>query len=169
MLNVGGFCVLVGLVPELLCELLPFTGLRVEELHPCSTSHLAEGVVLLVVGFVGFFGLKEPLARIAWLPDVDRIVFPAGFYLGRYLTWGVTELWAAVDRVVMATAGASMRVGSNPGRYAYRTAERVPGVDVGELPEGHGGGTLRLRASAGLSVFLLTFALLVGLAALVFL
>jgi multicomponent Na+:H+ antiporter subunit D len=169
MLTVGGACLLFGLVPGLLFELLPFTDYLVAELHPYSTGHLAESAVLIVVGFAGFFSLKGPLARIAWLPDVDRVVFPAGFYLGRWLTWGITELWAAVDRVVMATAGASMRVGAAPGRYAYRTADRVPGLDVADLPEGREEGTLRLRASAGMSVFLLTFALLVGLGALVLL
>ena len=167
MLAVGGFCLLYGLVPGLLFELLPFTDTLVAELHPYSTGHLAEGVVLLVVGFVAFFGLKGPITRLAWLPDVDRVVFPAGFYLNRGLTWGVTELWAAVDRVVMATAGTSMRVGRDPGGYAYRTADRLPGVDVKELPAGDGRQTLRLRASSGASVFLLTLALLVGLAVLV--
>ena len=74
---------------------------------PFSDTFLAEGVVLLLVGFGAFFGLKGPITRLAWLP--------------------------AVDRVVMATAAASMRVGSDPGRYAYRMAERLPGVDVEEL------------------------------------
>lgn len=169
MLAVGGACLLYGLAPGLLFELLPFSDTLVAELHPYSTGHLTESAVLLVVGFAAFFGLKGPITRLAWLPDVDRIVFPAGFYLSRGLTWGVTELWAAVDRAVMASAAASMRVGGNPGRYAYRTAERLPGVDADDLPAGDGAETVRLRASSGVSVFLLTLALLVGLTVLVLL
>jgi hypothetical protein len=69
----------------------------------------------------------------------------------------------------MATAGASMRVGGDPGGYAYRTADRLPGVDVEDLPAGDGTRTLRLQASSGASVFLLTLSLLVGLAVLVLL
>jgi len=168
MLTVGGFCLLYGIAYGWLFELLPFTGTLLEELHPYSTGHLLESVVLLVVGFVGFFALKEPLARIAWLPDVDRVLFPGSFYAGRGFVWGITELWAAVDRAVMATAAGAMRVGSDPGRAAYRTAARVPGVDVEALPGGDGI-SLRLRASSGTGVFFVTLALVLGLVAVVLL
>jgi multicomponent Na+:H+ antiporter subunit D len=164
MLFVGGFCLLYGLAPGLLFELLPSTELLLEELHPYSTGHLAESAVLLVVGFAAFFGLKGPITRLAKLPDVDRVVFPAFFYASRGLVWGITELWAAVDRVVMATAGSAMAVGRDPGRYAYRTADRLPGVEAETLPAGRREGTLRLRASSSVSIFLLTLALVVGLA-----
>jgi multicomponent Na+:H+ antiporter subunit D len=169
MLTVGGFCLLYGLAPGLLFELLPSTELLVAELHPYSASHLTEGVVLLVVGFAAFFGLKGPITRLAWLPDVDRVLFPAAFYSGRGLVWGVTELWAAVDRVVMATAGGAMAVGRDPGRYAYRTARRVPGVDLETLPADQEAETVRLKASSGTSIFLLTVALLGALVVLVLL
>ncbi|QLD88629.1 Na(+)/H(+) antiporter subunit D [Natronomonas salina] len=154
MLAVGGFCLLYGLVPDLLFELLPLSAEAISELHPYSTGHLVESAVLLVVGFAAFFALKGPIGRLASMPDVDRVLFPAAFYSGCGLVWGITELWAAVDRVVMATAGASMRVGSDPGGYAYRAAERVPGVAVEGLPREADRRSLRLRASVGTSVFI---------------
>ncbi len=164
MLFVGAFCVIFGFAHATFFELLPFTESVTATAKPFSTGHLTEGIILLVVGFVAFFGLKGPITRIAWLPDVDRVLFPAAFYTGRVLVWGVTELWAAVDRAVMATAGASMRVGTEPGRYAYHTAARVPGVDVETLPAGNDEETIQLRASSGFSIFLVTLALFVGLA-----
>lgn len=168
MLFVGGFCIFFGFAHGTFYELLPFTESVAAEANPFSTGHLTEGVILLVVGFAAFFGLKGPITRMAWIPDVDRVLFPATFYSGRGLVWGVTELWAAVDRVVMATAAASMRVGSAPGNYAYRTATRVPGVNAEELSRG-GEETVRLRASSGVSIFLVTLALFAALAILLLL
>ncbi len=169
MLFVGFFCVAFGFAHGAFFELLPFTEPVTAAADPFSTGHLTEGIVLLVVGFVAFFGLKGPITRMAWIPDVDRVLFPASFYLGRGFVWGVTELWAAVDRLVMATAGASMRVGTDPDRYAYRTAGRLPGVELESLPTGKGSGTVRLRASSGASIFLITLALFIALAVLLIL
>jgi len=163
MLTVGGFCLLYGLVPGLLFELLPLSEAAIEELHPYSTGHLLESTALFVVSLVLFWTLKGPIGRLAWLPDVDRVLFPAVFRGSRGVVVGVTESWAAVDRVVMATAGAAMRVGADPGGYAYRAADRVPGVAVEGLPQEDGGGSLRLRAAPGTSVFILTAALFAAL------
>lgn len=165
MLTVGGFCLLYGLVPELLLELLPFTEYLLEEVHPYSTGHLLESAVLFVVSLVLFWTLKGPIGRLAWVPDVDRVLFPASFHTGRGVVWGVTEAWAAVDRLVMATAAAAMRVGTDPGSYAYRTADRVPGVAVEGLPK-DGERSLELQASIGASVFLLVAALFTAVAVL---
>ena len=166
MLFVGAFCVLFGFAHGTFFDLLPFTDAVTASAKPFSAGHLTEGVVVLVVGFAAFFGLKGPITRMAWIPDVERVTFPAAFYTGRGLVWGVTELWAAVDRVVMATAAASMRVGGDPEGYAYRTVERVPGVETEELPTGSGEGTVRLKASSGASIFLITLALFLALAVL---
>ncbi len=169
MLFVGAFCIVFGFAHGTFYELLPFTESVAAAADPFSTGHLTEGVTLLVVSFVAFFALKGPITRMAWIPDVHKVTFPAAFYAGRGLVWGVTELWAAVDRVVMASAAASMRVGTDPGGYAYRTAERLPGVEVESLPAGEHDETVRLRASSGLSVFLITLALFAALVALLFL
>ncbi|MES3518073.1 MAG: proton-conducting transporter membrane subunit, partial [Natronomonas sp.] len=165
MLSVGGFCVFFGFAHGTFYELLPFTESVAAEAKPFSTGHLTEGVVLLVVGFAAFFGLKGPITRMAWIPDIDRVVFPASFYAGRGTVWGVTELWAAVDRVVMRTAGVSMRVGSNPGGYAFEALQRLPGVETDEASNG-GRREVQLRASVGGSILVVTAMLALVLAAL---
>jgi len=91
--------------------LMPFTAEVAPELHPYSTSHLTESAALLVAGFVGFFALKRPLGWLAHhMRDVDAVTYPAAFYLARGSVWGVTELWAAVDRAVMNAIAAGRRV-----------------------------------------------------------
>ena len=159
MLAVGAFCIAYGFAHGAFYDLLPYTDAVAAAADPFSTGHLTEGVLLLVVGFVAFFSLRAPITALAWVPDVERWLFPAAFYVGRGLVWGVTELWAAVDRVVMASAAASMRVGTAPGRYAYRMLESVPGVAVEDLPRGRGTASVSLRASVGTSVLLVTAAL----------
>ena len=159
MLAVGAFCIAYGFAHGAFYDLLPYTDAVAAAADPFSTGHLTEGVILLVVGFVAFFSLRAPITALAWVPDVERWLFPAAFYVGRGLVWGVTELWAAVDRVVMASAAASMRVGTAPGRYAYRMLESVPGVAVEDLPRGRGTASVSLRASVGTSVLLVTAAL----------
>jgi multicomponent Na+:H+ antiporter subunit D len=79
---------------------------------------------------------------------------------------GVTETWAAVDRAVVALAAGAMRVGSDPQRYAYRTADRLPGVEAETRANGGRPGTIDLRISMGTSVFLVVAALTLALAVL---
>lgn len=167
MLFVGAFCVLFGFAHGTFFELLPFTEAVTASAKPFSAGHLTEGAILLVVGFAAFFGLKGPITRLAWIPDVERVTFPAAFYTGRGFVWAVTELWGAVDRVVMATAAASIRIGGDPGGYAYRAAGRLPLLDVEELPPGRGERTVRLRASSGAGILLVTLALFAALALLI--
>jgi len=121
MLLAGGACVFLGVFWEQLLVLMPFTEYALTEIHPFTTSHLLESAALLTAGFVGFFALKGPLAWVAHrMPDVDAVLFPATFYAGRYAVWGVTELWAAVDRATMRLAGALIRAGTHPRALADR-------------------------------------------------
>ncbi|MFQ3320618.1 MAG: multicomponent Na+:H+ antiporter subunit D [Natronomonas sp.] len=166
MLTVGGLCLAFGLFPGALFELLPYTKELLAEAHPYTANLVLEGVVLGVAGFVGFFSLKSTLARLTWIPDVDRIINPAMFYGGRALVRAVTETWAAVDRVAVAVTSGALRVGANPRRYAYTTAQRLPGVEAEARPNGGEPGTLDLRVSMGTSVFLIVAVLTLTLAAL---
>ena len=165
MLAVGGLCLAFGLLPGALFELLPHSGEVAAEVHPYTTSHVLESVALGVAGFVGFFALKSTLARATWIPDVDRVLNPAFFHGGRGLVRAVTETWAAVDRVAVAAAGAPLRVGADPGRYAYDASRRLPGVRASPADDA---GRLELRASMGTSVLLITLALTVTLLVLLF-
>jgi multicomponent Na+:H+ antiporter subunit D len=81
------------------------------------------------------------------MPDVDTVLFPGAFYLGLYTVWGVTELWAAVDRATMAIAGATTYVAVRP-----REALARAGVDV-EIRAGIGRSVLFLTLAAGIALF----------------
>ena len=147
----AGACVFFGVFYTQLIELMPFTDLILSDevkFTPYSRSHLVESAALLVAGFVGFFSLKRPLGWLAHhMRDVDAVLFPAAFYLGRGSVWGVTELWAAVDRATMAVAGAAMRTASDPRETLSRA-----GVDV-EIRAGIGRSVLFLTLAAGVALF----------------
>ena len=163
MLVVGGLCLALGLLPGVLFEVLPSTAELAAEVHPYTVSHVLEGVVLGVAGFVGFFALKTPLSKATWIPDVDRALNPLVFYGGRAAVVFVTETWAAVDRMAVGLVSAAYRVGADPGRYAYRTADRLPGVEAETRANGGRPGTIDLRVSMGTSVFLVVAALTLAL------
>ncbi|PSQ57398.1 Na(+)/H(+) antiporter subunit D [Halobacteriales archaeon SW_8_68_21] len=150
MLLAAGACVFFGVFYGQLIELMPFTEfVRGDEVYfdPYSRSHVTESAALLVAGFVGFFSLKRPLGWLAhWMPDIDAVLFPGAFYLGRGSVWGVTELWAAVDRATMAVAGATMRTASDP-----REALSRAGVDI-EIRAGIGRSVLFLTLAAGIAL-----------------
>ena len=146
----AGACVFFGVFYHQLIEVMPFTAIiRSEAVYfkPYSTSHLTESAALLVVGFVGFFGLKRPLGWLAHrMRDVDALTYPAAFMLGRASVRGVTDLWAAVDRIVMRLAGVTMHTAMDP-----RGALAAIGVDV-EIRAGIGRSVLFLTLAAALAL-----------------
>ncbi|MFD1571090.1 Na(+)/H(+) antiporter subunit D [Halorubrum laminariae] len=150
MVLAGGACIFFGtpFTYDFLVELMPFTAEVAPELHPYSTSHLTESAALLVAGFVGFFALKRPLGWLAHhMPDVDAVTYPAAFYLGRASIWGVTELWAAVDRAVMELVAVIEWTAMHP-----REALARAGVDT-EIRTGIGRSVLFLTVVAGVALF----------------
>lgn len=151
MVLAGGACIFFGVYYTQLIELMPFTEIILSEdvyFKPYSTSHLTESAALLVTGFVGFFALKRPLGWLAHrMHDVDAVTYPAAFYLGRASIWGVTELWAAVDRAVMRLVAGIKRTAMQP-----RAAVAELGVDV-EIRTGIGRSVLFLTLAAGVALF----------------
>ena len=136
----GVSCVALGVFWESLLVVIPFSAEVIPELKPYSMSHIVESMALMVSGFVGFFALRSPLATLShYARDIDSLLYPAAFYTTRGFVWGVTELWAFVDRATMRLAAASVSVGTNPRTVAAR---------MGVGPE--------LRAGIGRSVFVLT-------------
>ncbi|WP_245626088.1 Na(+)/H(+) antiporter subunit D, partial [Haloparvum sedimenti] len=150
----AGACLFFGVFYTQLIELMPFTELILSEdvyFKPYSASHLTESAWLLGAGFVGFFALKGPLGTLShYMRDVDAVLFPAAFYAGRGAVWGVTEVWAGVDRLTMRLAGAVMWTATHP-----RTAARRVGIGA-EIRTGIGRGVmiLTLAAAAALVVLL---------------
>ncbi|PSQ40580.1 Na(+)/H(+) antiporter subunit D [Halobacteriales archaeon SW_5_68_122] len=166
MLAVGGLCLALGLLPGTLFEVLPNTATVAEKYTTYTVSHVLEAVILGAVGFAGFFALKTPLSKATWIPDVDRVLNPTVFYGGRALAVFVTGTWAAVDRAAVGLVSAAYRIGADPGRFAYRTADRLPGVSAETRTNGGRPRTIDLRVSMGTSVFLVVAALTLALAVL---
>ncbi|WP_096391209.1 Na(+)/H(+) antiporter subunit D [Halopenitus persicus] len=145
----AGACIYLGVSYETLLGLMPHTEYLLAELHPYSTGHLTESAALLTAGFVGFFALKRPLAWLAHrMRDVDAVTYPAFFYAGRGLVIGVTESWAAVDRLTMRLVAAIEWVAMNP-----RSAARRVGIDA-ELRSGIGRGVLIITLVAAGTVLI---------------
>jgi multicomponent Na+:H+ antiporter subunit D len=148
MVLVAGLCVLYGVYPPALYALLPFpTGAY--EYHAYTLGHVGEGLALAAIAAVGFVLLKQPLARVGRVPDVDRLYEPASLYGTRALVVGVTELYAAVDRLVVTGAKTAVDVVRDPGR----AAGRLTGDD-----------RVRLRAGFGTSILLVALVLVGALA-----
>ncbi|ATW89895.1 multicomponent Na+:H+ antiporter subunit D [Halohasta litchfieldiae] len=155
MVTVAVLCVFYGVSDASLFALLPFDVTDpavVDEVYTTYTvPHIIEGVILGVLGLIGFALVKKPLSKLGRVPDVDAIYNPAMFYGGRGLVVGVTELWAGVDRVVMRTIARLKQAGSNPQAVVQRL-----GVGSPENP-------IPLRAGIGRSIFVLTALVAVAL------
>jgi len=128
MVTVAALCVLFGVAPNALFALLPYdvTSEAVVHhvYHTYTFDHVLEGVGLAVAGLAGFALVKKPLSGVGRVPDVDNVLNPATFYGTRSLVVGVTELYAAVDRVVVRTAGVVTAVVRSPSGAAGRALGR---------------------------------------------
>ncbi|MWV64459.1 Na(+)/H(+) antiporter subunit D [Halorubrum sp. JWXQ-INN 858] len=150
-------CVALGVLWTTQLDVLPFTETTMELANPYSWyadplqfGHVEKALVLMTAGFVGFFSLKRPLGWLAHhVRDVDALLNPAAFYAGRGAVWGVTELWAAVDRFTMELAGLTMWSAMHP-----REALANVGVDV-EIRTGIGRSVLFVTLIAAAALFAL--------------
>jgi multicomponent Na+:H+ antiporter subunit D len=118
MVLVAGLCVFYGVFDGALFALLPFDvtdGAVVDHVYTTYTVvHILEGLALAAAGVVGFALLKTPLSKVGRVPDVDAAYNPLAFYGTRVLVRGVTETYAAVDRVAVAAADAAADVRADP-------------------------------------------------------
>jgi multicomponent Na+:H+ antiporter subunit D len=129
--------VFFGVVDSALFAVLPFDVTSKEVVEKAYTTytvdHVLEGVVLAVVGVVGFLVLKKPLKKVGRVPDVDSLYNPAALYGTRWTVVGITELYAAIDRLVVrgarASAGAVTRPRETLGPIVGR--ERVQSAGMG--------------------------------------
>jgi multicomponent Na+:H+ antiporter subunit D len=112
MATVAVLCVFYGLVPGALYSLLPITEF---DYTAFTVGHLIEGFGLAAIALVAFVALKRPLERVGGaVPDVDYVYNRVAFFGSRGLVVGVTELYAAVDRVVVDTARTVVWMARNP-------------------------------------------------------
>jgi multicomponent Na+:H+ antiporter subunit D len=153
MVAVAALCVFYGVADSALFALLPFdvtSKAVVDKVYVTYTvSHIVEGVALAALGLVGFALAKKPLSTLGRVPDVDNAYNPLSFYAARSLVVGVTELYAAVDRVVVSAAKSTVGV------------VRSPAGTAGSLV---GDERLSLRADTSASILLVIVMLVVALA-----
>jgi len=118
MVGVAALCVVYGLFDGALFSLLPYdvtSEAAVSHVYKTYTvPHVVEGVILGLVGLVGFALTKNPLSKLGRVPDIDSLTNPAVFYGTRGLVVGLTELYAAVDRVTVAGAKTAVNSITNP-------------------------------------------------------
>ncbi|MFC7057625.1 Na(+)/H(+) antiporter subunit D [Halovenus salina] len=168
MVSVAGLCVAFGLVPGLLFDILPVEA-EAYEYTTFTVPHIAEGVGLGLLGLIGFAVLRGPLHHIGRVPDIDAVYNRAFFYGGRVLIVGVTELYAAVDRVAVRLVQSAYWVGGNPTLAVLRASRYLPESFRpswgDQQPQTDGGAPSRLyiRAGVGTSVLLLASVLTVVL------
>ena len=160
MVSVGGLCVLFGVVPSLLFDLLPLQGEY--EYTTFTLAHIAEGVGLAAVGLVGFLILRGPLHHVGRVPDIDAVYNRMFFIGGRATVVAVTELFGAVDRAVVRGVRACYWAGANPTIAALRASRYLPEQlrpsFGGERPPADGGVPSRLYIRAGIGTSVLVLA-----------
>jgi multicomponent Na+:H+ antiporter subunit D len=157
MVVVAVLCVVYGLYDAALFAILPFDVTAESLAHPYTTytvDHVVEGVVLAVLGLIGFYATKKPLSKLGRVPDLDRLYNPAVFYGGRGLVLGTIRLYGAVDRVAVRAATTATAVATDP----ERVAARVTAADGNEDD-----GPVTLRAGIGLSILVLALFVTVGM------
>ncbi|WP_394364836.1 Na(+)/H(+) antiporter subunit D [Haloterrigena salifodinae] len=174
MLGMGGACLLFGVWWQGLADLAPTIHAHGGEfsfaypdggeghLHPYSSSHLQTAGILTAVALVTFAIVRKPLSKLD-LGDPARVVFPAGYYVGRWSMLATTELYRIVDAAAVGLVKRCYWIGTNPVLAVDAAARRVPGVDVEDRQPTDGGrpSTIHLRASIGTTVLLLTVVLTV--------
>ncbi|MFC7155285.1 Na(+)/H(+) antiporter subunit D [Halomarina halobia] len=159
MVTVAVLCVVYGLFPDALFAILPDAA----DLHYVTFTfdHVAEGLVLAAAGVIGFVLLKRPLGRVGRVPDVDAVYNPVVFYGTRALVRGVTDSYAAVDRVVARLATIAAWAARNPA-----TAARRAGLEPNSPTTDEPTGPSNLSAGIGTSVLVLVVVVTLGVAVL---
>jgi multicomponent Na+:H+ antiporter subunit D len=128
MVCVAALCIAYGVFDWALFAILPFDVTSDVVSHTYTTytvSHLIEGLGLAVAGLIGFVVTKKPLSKLGRVPDIDSLYNPAVFYATRWLVVGVTELYGAVDRVVVASASRTVALVTDP-TAAYGRFRNTP-------------------------------------------
>jgi multicomponent Na+:H+ antiporter subunit D len=168
LVSVAGLCVLFGLVPDLLFELLPFQGQY--EYTTYTIPHIGEGLALFAIGLIGFAILRGPLHHIGLVPDVDYAYNRVFFYGGRVLVVAATELYAAIDRAGIRLVRSAYWTGRNPAAATQAAAGWLPGgirPEIGTDPDSESTGhptrnepsRLFLRAGIGTTILILSLVL----------
>jgi multicomponent Na+:H+ antiporter subunit D len=115
-------CFVLGVAPGLLFGILPLSGEWTS--HPFTVSHIAEGIVLAVLGVVGFYVARGAINRIGVAPDIDALYNPAVFYGTRVTARATTRGYALVDSGAVSLARVSAWAVNEPRDAVERALPR---------------------------------------------
>ncbi|WP_254280691.1 Na(+)/H(+) antiporter subunit D [Haloarcula marina] len=132
MIAIAAFCVLFGVYPSLLLDLLPGTSYIGDSFQPYTVAHVLEVLGYTAIGIVGFFAIRKPLSQVRNLPDIDAVYNPLAFYSLRAVVDGF-ERFAGVCR--NGVDGITTRVGAlatAPDPLSHASSERfgLPTMDL---------------------------------------
>jgi multicomponent Na+:H+ antiporter subunit D len=136
-------CVVFGVAPEWFTAFLPGT---LSTATAFSVSKLTDAAVITAVGVVGFALLRQPLARVSAVPDLERLYHPAGRTLHDWTSRTAVETGTRVHEFGRRAVTATRDRLRNPTVLESRGLE---------------------RASIGRGILLVTLAVALALAALV--
>lgn len=104
--SIAVLCVLFGVFPTTLLDLLPGGSAVAASVTPYTMSSVTDALVYTAVGVGGFFLVRKPLARLRNVPDVDAIYNPAAFYGLRIVVDGIDASATGLKRRVQRLAQA---------------------------------------------------------------
>ncbi|WP_435333245.1 proton-conducting transporter transmembrane domain-containing protein [Haloarchaeobius sp. TZWWS8] len=131
--TVAALCVILGLVPSLLFDLLPAEDVRTAK--PFVSKQFLKAGAVTLVGLVLFQLLKEWLSHVPPVPDLDVVYESLGRRLrDRSVTVAITAE-SSVDRVggVLSNALSAGLSGDGAGEVAARARSEAGGIGTGVL------------------------------------
>jgi multicomponent Na+:H+ antiporter subunit D len=158
LVSVAGLCVLFGLFPGLLFEVLPIPS-EAYEYHTFTVPHIAEGLALAAAGLIGFAVLRGPLHHVGRVPDIDYLYNRGFFYGGRAVIVATTGLYAAVDSVAVGFVRRCYWIGANPVLAVESGTRWLPDAfrPAAARISANGGRPSKLYLRAGIGTTILVF------------
>ncbi len=131
----AALCVLIGVYPKVLYDMLPHP----VEFVPFTTTRIFSAMQLFIFTFLGFWLLRKMVrGHASYTLDTDWLVRIPGMMLVRFCKEPLMDFASALDRGLMRTVSAVSRVGSNPftaprlfGRTLLLHAEKSVGTLLG--------------------------------------
>ena len=106
--SVASLCVVLGVAPSLLFDLLPASGVAAAK--PFSPTQFLKAGAVTVTGLVVFAATYARLGTIRPVPDLDSVYHPLGRRLATAATAGAVAIDAAIDAVGRTFALAAYRL-----------------------------------------------------------
>lgn len=125
MIAIAVFCVLFGVYPSLLLDLLPGAPYIGDSVQPYTVGHVLEVLGYTTIGIVGFFVIRKPLTRLRDIPDFDAVYNPVAFYSLRAIVHALERVSAESRDTVDGFTARLTAVATAPDSLSHGTGDRV--------------------------------------------